>query len=131
MTDEVREWLAKAEQDLRSAQREAGVDESPNRDLVLFLCQQSVEKLLKANLLVRGRVPPRIHDLAELSRRLATCTSSWQWSEDDLRWLTMGAVTYRYPMAGLEPLTGEDVARAVELAGKLRESLLRLLRAAG
>ena len=45
MLPETIEWVVKAEADFASMVREASVAESPNRDLVCFLAQQSAEKL--------------------------------------------------------------------------------------
>lgn len=45
MKTETAEWLAKAEGDLRTAQRELLVAELPNYDAVCFHSQQCAEKL--------------------------------------------------------------------------------------
>jgi HEPN domain-containing protein len=42
------EWIAKAEADFATAQRELGVTDRPNYDGVCFHAQQCVEKDLKA-----------------------------------------------------------------------------------
>ncbi|MEX2219616.1 MAG: HEPN domain-containing protein [Phycisphaerales bacterium] len=65
----VAEWISKAQGDLDVARREAAY-ENHNPDVIAFLCQQSVEKLMKAALVSRGVQPPRVHDLPELLRRL-------------------------------------------------------------
>jgi HEPN domain len=47
MRPERAEWVAKAEADFASMQRENSVVQSPNYDLICFLAQQCVEKYLK------------------------------------------------------------------------------------
>jgi HEPN domain-containing protein len=47
MRPETAEWVAKAEADFASMQRENSVVQSPNYDLICFLAQQCVEKYLK------------------------------------------------------------------------------------
>ena len=95
--DEVAEWLSKAEDDLRVAERIASWDDLPQFDAIAFHCQQSIEKLMKAALLSRGVVPPKVHDLPELLRRLESSGLAWDWPMTDLRTLTMAAVHARYP----------------------------------
>ena len=48
MNETIREWVAKAEADYATAQRELCVKSSPNYDGVCFHAQQCVEKLMKA-----------------------------------------------------------------------------------
>ena len=123
MTDELREWLDKAEWDWRSAGELFGLA-TLNSGLVLFLCQQCVEKWMKAALILRGETPPKIHDLVLLSNRLSKVVSSWTWDVSELRRLSKGAVDYRYPGA----LPSTDTAQlAYELAGRLRAALLPLV----
>ncbi len=65
MSDEVtlaRQWAAKAENDLLSADNNLKAAEVP-LDLVCFHCQQAVEKLLKAFLVAGAHFAPRTHDL--------------------------------------------------------------------
>lgn len=58
MNATVREWIAKAEGDYNTAQRELGIVDSPNYDAVCFHAAQAVEKLMKALLIHLGVVPP-------------------------------------------------------------------------
>lgn len=127
MTDEVSQWLAKSGSDFRSARLEAAAREPVNVGLVLFLCQQSIEKLLKANLIAWRRVPPFIHDLVTLSRQLGDIEPGWYWEDEDTEWLTRGAVMYRYPNPDAAPLNRGDADQAIDLAERLRSKLLPLL----
>ncbi|MGD1276202.1 MAG: HEPN domain-containing protein [Tepidisphaeraceae bacterium] len=124
MTEVVREWLAKASQDLQSALSEIDRGDAPNWDLICFLSQQCVEKLIKAALIARRVVPPKTHDLVQLHRLLQEVESSWKWDERELQFLSMSAVIYRYPGQWAD----RDVAtRAAEAARRLHDALQPLL----
>lgn len=69
MDDLVREWVEKAEADVRTAEREAVVTKGPSWDAVCFHAQQAVEKYLKALLQHRSIGFTRTHDLAVLLRQ--------------------------------------------------------------
>src|SRR5207248_9526273 len=75
MTDEVRSWLEYAEADWKSAAH-ALIGSPVHTNLVLFLSQQCVEKLLEAALMQRADFPPKTHDLASLSKRLSRLEQS-------------------------------------------------------
>jgi len=57
------EWIAKAEGDFVTAQRELRAEESPNYDAACFHAQQCVEKYLKARLVEAALAFPKSHDL--------------------------------------------------------------------
>ena len=61
--DTVKKWIMKADNDLKIAKDELGV-ENPVTDMVCFHAQQCVEKHLKAFLIFNGREIPRTHDIA-------------------------------------------------------------------
>ena len=56
MNELVREWVEKAEGDVRTAEREVQVEEGFNWDAVCFHAHQAVEKYLKALLRDIGRL---------------------------------------------------------------------------
>ena len=58
MNDNAQEWLAKAAKDLESADRELSYGSSAYFDLICFLCQQGIEKLMKGILVSRQVTPP-------------------------------------------------------------------------
>ena len=124
MTGTAREWLDKAEGDYSSAGRELRARKGVNYDAACFHAQQCVEKLMKALMIHNGVVPPRTHDLVELSRLLAGIVTGWSWDEGELRDLTRGAVAGRYP--GMT--AGRDEARrAFDICTRLRTRLVPLL----
>ena len=66
--EDVREWLAYAEADRKSAHN--ALQMADYRDAA-FHCQQAIEKLLKAVIVAEtGQRPPYVHDLRTLLRRI-------------------------------------------------------------
>jgi len=124
MNATVREWIAKADGDHRMAGRELRARKQPNHDGICFHAQQCAEKLMKALLIQKGLVPPKVHDLVGLSRLVSQACSGWDWPIEELRFLTHAAVTFRYPG---EAATAADAAKAFEIATRLRAKLMRLL----
>jgi len=124
MNETVREWVATAEADYATAARERAVENDPNNDVICFLCQQCVEKLMKAVLVRHSVAFPRTHDLVELHRLLATVAPKWSWDESELQGLSLGAVDYRYPG---ESADSADAAEAFAICTRAKESLLKLL----
>jgi HEPN domain-containing protein len=125
MNDTVKEWLEKAERDFATARRELAAQEDPNYDAVCFHAQQCIEKLMKALLIQLSVQPGKTHDLAYLSQLLTPVCLEWSWPLEDLRFLTRAAVVFRYPG---EAADLEDAAQALDIATRLREKLLSLLK---
>ncbi len=63
---EVRQWVEKAEHDLRNAEHVLTLTEDCPTDTVCFHCHQCAEKYLKALLVAHGIAFPRTHDLVVL-----------------------------------------------------------------
>lgn len=61
----VRQWLRKAENDLRNIRNNFAAEEVPT-DTVCFHAQQAIEKLLKSLLVAHGRNVGKTHDLVKL-----------------------------------------------------------------
>jgi HEPN domain-containing protein len=124
MNETVREWVAKAEADYATATREKAVADAPNNDVICFLCQQCIEKLMKAVLVDQSTVFPRTHDLVELRRLLTAVMPQWSWDETELQTLSLGAVDYRYPG---ESADSADATVAFDICTRAKKSLLKLL----
>jgi HEPN domain-containing protein len=112
MTELVREWVQKAEADIRTAEREAHVAEEPNWDAVCFHAQQAVEKYLKAVLQQNAIAFPKVHDLAALLDMILPVHPEWETMRDSLEWLSAFAVEIRYPG---EVATEEDAFQAIHI----------------
>lgn len=65
MKQETKKWVDKAKDDLRKAKDNFKIE---NYDLASFLCQQAVEKSLKAILIEKTNEFPKIHDLVRLGK---------------------------------------------------------------
>jgi HEPN domain-containing protein len=91
-----REWVRKAESDLRVARNEAAAPH-PERDAVCFHCQQAAEKYLKSLLCELGLHIPRIHDLDKLLVHLLPHHGALAPLKRILVSLSRFAVDYRYP----------------------------------
>ena len=124
MNDVLKEWVAKAEGDFATAERELSVIERPNYDAVCFHAQQCAEKYLKAVLIACGVTPPKIHDLAELHRLLVPVCPEWNWSADELRLLSRSAVISRYPGESAELMEGQA---AMKICRGIRARLRQVL----
>jgi len=124
MNGTVREWVEKAEGDLRTAQREFRALDRPNYDAVCFHAQQCVEKLMKALLMHHQITPPRTHDLERLFDLLKPVVPTFAPSVEDIRSLTTTGMAVRYPD---ESADQEDARQALEICERLRGELLGML----
>jgi len=110
---EAQRWLATADGDLFGATAMLARDDVAPR-LACFLAQQAAEKALKARLIRREIVFPRIHDLVAL-RALLPAGLSAGVDEPDLASLSAWAVEARYP-GDLPDATTPDARAAVAAA---------------
>jgi len=91
------EWLAKAEGDFATLQRESQVQKNPNYDGICFHAQQCAEKYLEARL-CQANIPfSKIHDLPALLEQVLDVEPSWECFREDLAFLSDFAVAFRYP----------------------------------
>lgn len=114
----VNEWIAKAEGDFNTAQRELQVAEAPNYDAVCFHAQQCVEKYLKATLVDADIEFEKTHDLGILLDMLVRLEPSWEKLRKDMDSLAGLAVEVRYPGYCAE---SEDADVALEIASQVRQ----------
>ena len=120
MQPDVAEWIAKAEADWATAQREFRVRRRTNFDAVCFHAQQCVEKHLKARLIMAGISFPKTHDLVALLALVQKAEPLWQPWKEHLAKLTHYAVTVRYPGEFAEHA---DAAEALNIARLLRAEI--------
>ena len=121
----VRQWIEKAENDLKNAEHTLSLGEGGPTDTVCFHAQQVVEKYLKALLASEGIDFPKTHDIGALTVLMHE-TMRPELSVEEQRRLTVYATATRYP--GLdEPITLADARAAVELARHVRDEMRRHL----
>lgn len=116
---EAREWIAKAVDDLESAQVLAGTGHEGN---ALYFGQQTAEKSLKAFLTAHARAFRKTHDLGELGEACAGIDPSMAPLADAADVLTDYAWRLRYPGEPYEVEPGE-VASMLELAGRVLDAV--------
>lgn len=124
MSEEIelaRQWVAKATNDLLSADNNLKAEKSPF-DVVCFHCQQAAEKLLKAFLVADRRPAPRTHDLLRLLEEVLASSPSAEPLRDQLALLMPYAVEIRYPDEWFEPSV-EDAQEARLAADRVSDWL--------
>ena len=114
----LRQWLRKADGDLRVAEKLADAPE--DYDAVAFHCQQAAEKYLKARLAVTGETPPRTHNLLRLITQLDGIELFSNDEVDMAKLLIPFGVAIRYPGEDDEPPVAELLAAARQFRNKLR-----------
>lgn len=120
----VREWITKAENDLKTAAHTLKLDDDCPTDTVTFHAQQCVEKYLKAFLVSAGIEFPKTHDVEALVALVPAGRRPKFGAEEQAR-LTAYATEARYPGWGPIPLA--EARRAVALARRVRGSVRREL----
>lgn len=90
------EWIAKAEGDYTSTQREFRARKNPNYDASCFHAQQCVEKYMKAYLQEKNIRFEKTHDLIRLMG-LMSQNIVLQTAKEQIAELSAAAVEFRYP----------------------------------
>ncbi len=127
--DKVRQWLIRADEDMRLATAAMEyVEDCPYR-LVAYHAQQCAEKYLKSFLVYWGVDFPYTHNISIL---LELCGEHADWPEglQDADQLTLYAITARYPGED-EEVTEPEAAAAVELAQQVRTQVREALKQLG
>lgn len=107
-------WLARAEEDLRVADALLAIT-PPAIGAAAFHCQQAAEKMAKAVLIAVREPPPKLHDIAELGRRITPRAPDIGRAIESLRGITRWYASARYPDASLESdPSADDGAGRVE-----------------
>jgi HEPN domain-containing protein len=120
----LREWVGKAENDLKNAAHVLKLGAQCPTDTVGFHAQQCVEKYLKALLLWHTVDFPKVHDIERLMD-LAPSGLLASWPREEQRRLTNYAVDTRYP--GDESVSLSEARQAVRTARKIRTQIRKLL----
>jgi HEPN domain-containing protein len=121
----LREWLAKADNDLTTAAHTLTLGKDCPTDTVCFHAQQCVEKYIKALLVFRATPFPKTHDIHELRALLPPKLRPQLESKVQER-LTEYAVLLRYPDAGRDPPFAE-ARKAVAIARRVRSEVRKHL----
>jgi HEPN domain-containing protein len=121
----VREWVAKADNDLKNAAHTLTLGEECPTDTVCFHAQQCAEKYLKALLVFRGTAFPKTHDIHVLCALLPPRLRPNLDSAVEDR-LTQYATVLRYPGSGPDVSLAE-ARKAVANARRVRKEVRKHL----
>ncbi len=121
--EQAREWQRFAEMDLNSATHLSSMHPIPV-EVICYHCQQSAEKSLKGYLILKGILPPRIHDLDELRKMCLKHSAEFEEIADTCSDLTAYGVQSRYPHG---PVLEEiDMKKSLNSARTVRNFILAL-----
>jgi HEPN domain-containing protein len=123
--EEVARWTQKAEHDFVAAKHMMELVEQGLTDIVCFHSQQCAEKYLKALLLHEGVAFPKTHDL-RLLWDLVPSHISLGLRREAVIPLNRYAIEGRYP-GTWEPITPAEARHAFEMAGEVRQAVIRQL----
>ncbi|MBU4233269.1 MAG: HEPN domain-containing protein [Desulfobacterales bacterium] len=124
--DLVRQWLARADDDLDAAKFLF----APGKSFfaaICFHCQQAAEKYLKALLTWHQIEFPKTHDLELLLSLIASTDSALASSLTEVALLNPYGVEIRYP-GDVPETTGKDAEEAMRLADKVQEAIFLALK---
>lgn len=113
--EEARSWMSKATRDLQAAQYLAQA-EDPLLDIVVYHCQQAMEKALKSYLTFKRSPFPKTHALVLLVEQAADLDADFKSLLDLAEDLSPFATRFRYPGEALEPEDDEAQDALVKAA---------------
>lgn len=108
------EWVAKAEGDFDTLNREIRARKSPNYDSACYHAQQCAEKYLKARLFLANRPIPKIHNLTALLDLVLPLEPLWEVFRKHLAHLSVFAISARYPGASSTRLDALEARKTCE-----------------
>ncbi len=120
------EWIAKAEDDFATAQRESRVRKNPNYDGICYHYQQCAEKYLKARLSEAEISFGKIHDLVILLEQVLKIEPNWETFRKDLAFLSDFAVSFRYPGESADKESAVEAKKLCTFFRKIARSSLGL-----
>jgi HEPN domain-containing protein len=121
LTNYVKQWFARADDDLKSIEALLEKQVSPNT--ICFHAQQAVEKYLKGYLAFHERHIRKVHDLETLVNLCAETDPGFKNLLEDAMDLNDFYMDTRYPDTGLE-LSFEQARNASIVAKKFKEFVL-------
>ena len=121
----IRQWVQKAENDLKNAAHTLKLGQDCPTDTVCFHAQQCVEKYVKALLTLHGIEFSRIHHISALVALLPARVRPDLTPEEQER-LTDYAVSARYP-GDYEPIPLAEARQAVQISRRARKQIRKWL----
>ncbi len=117
----LRQWIEKAEHDIRNAEHTLTLKKNCPFDTVCFHAQQCAEKYLKALLVYRSIDFPKTHDIRLLMQRVPDDVKLDLFIEEVIP-LNRYTIEARYP-GDWEPFDREEAETAVSIARKVRKAV--------
>ena len=124
-TEELRQWFAIAEEDLKVAKHLAESFHPIPLERICNLCQQSTEKDLKGYLFFNEVEFPKTHNLIDLLNMCAEIQQNFGIFVRKCQYLTNFAVIPKYPN-DLQ-LTEDDAKAAIRFAEEIKEFVVNLI----
>ncbi len=121
--EEVRAWLLKATHDLQAAMHLSRLSD-PLPDVVVYHCQQAMEKALKGFLTCHGSPFAKTHALVPLVEQAAELDDGFEALLDHAETLSPFAWRFRYPGDVLDP-EEQEVQTALVLAREALDFVLQ------
>jgi HEPN domain-containing protein len=120
------EWVAKAEGDWATAQRELRARKTPNYDAACFHAQQCVEKYFKARLQEADLPFGRTHNLVVLLDAVLPVEPLWEDLRPFLHRLNAFSIEVRYPGESADRSTAREAVHVCRHIRKRARSALGL-----
>lgn len=121
----VKEWIAKAEDDLLTASHTLKLGKRCPTGAVCFHAQQCAEKYIKSFLVSEGIKFPKTHDIGALVSLLPQSVR-FPLTIEQQRQLTEYASVARYP-GSYEPISLTEAKEAVKLARRVKKEFQKFL----
>ncbi|MES1181061.1 MAG: HEPN domain-containing protein [Verrucomicrobiota bacterium] len=123
----VRDWLTRADHDLRSARALAALEDTL-LDTAIYHCQQAAEKSMKAWLQSKDDPFPKTHDIGRLVKQAEKLNPGFSQFEKAASVLTPYVSAFRYPGGSDEPMpTREEFDEALQHAQTIYDFVTKQL----
>jgi len=121
----IRKWIEYAQNDLLVAKNLIKEEDYVNR-AVLVHCQQSIEKYLKAYMLLHDLGLKKTHDLQLLNNDCIQIDSRFSSFDDELNWLSSIYMKSRYP-DDFEDYSKELALKGLDLAKRFEDFFFQII----
>lgn len=118
-----KDWLLKAENDLKAAEGIYGYYEQPPTDTICYHCHQVAEKSLKCYLVYQRVRFQKIHDLIVLLNLCLTKDKSLDSLRENLEILNQYYVETKYPLDISIDYSIEEAKEAIQKASIILETI--------
>lgn len=118
-----KDWLLKAENDLKAAEGIYGYYEQPPTDTICYHCHQIAEKSLKCYLVFQGIKFQKVHDLIVLLNLCLAEDKSFGFLRENLEVLNQYYVETKYPLDMPIDYPKEEAKEAIQKASLILKTI--------